>query len=197
VAASDGDGDRNMILGKHFFITPSDSLAILAANAASGAGYNKGWPGIARSMPTSAAADRVAKALGIPCYETPTGWKFFGQPDGCGQGDAVRRRELRTGSDHLSAKKTACGRCCFWLNYPRGAQAIGWKPSPVNTAARFGRNFYSRHDYEDIPSDAGQRCDEVVGMTVSFRCGGRSSADLQVKLCDDFSYTDPAGWRCQ
>ena len=151
-AASDGDGDRNMILGKHFFVTPSDSLAILAANAHLVPGYQQGLAGIARSMPTSAAADRVAKALGIPCYETPTGWKFFGNLMDAGKVTLCGEESFGTGSDHIR-EKDGLWAVLFWLNIlavrKQSVSAI------VNEHwARFGRNVYSRHDYEEIPSDA-------------------------------------------
>jgi len=187
-AASDGDGDRNMILGKHFFVTPSDSLAILAANAHLVPGYQQGLAGIARSMPTSAAADRVAKALGIPCYETPTGWKFFGNLMDAGKVTLCGEESFGTGSDHVR-EKDGLWAVLFWLNIlavrKQSVEAIvreHW--------ARFGRNVYSRHDYEGIPTDAANGVMKLLHDSFASLNGTRFG-DLQVKLCDDFSYTDP------
>ena len=226
-AASDGDGDRNMILGKHFFVTPSDSLAVLAANAHLVPGYRQGLAGIARSMPTSAAADRVARALGIPCYETPTGWKFFGNLMDAGKVTLCGEESFGTGSDHIR-EKDGLWAVLFWLNI------LAVRKQPVETIlmehwARFGRNVYSRHDYEDIPADAANgvmqllhdsfpalnsnnpldnvpivgasllaksfasKLAPTIGETSNGQSGlnGKKFGDLQVKLCDDFSYTDP------
>ena len=187
-AASDGDGDRNMILGKHFFVTPSDSLAILAANAHLVPGYQQGLAGIARSMPTSAAADRVAKALGIPCYETPTGWKFFGNLMDAGKVTLCGEESFGTGSDHIR-EKDGLWAVLFWLNIlavrKQSVEAIvreHW--------ARFGRNVYTRHDYEDIPADAANGVMKLLHDSFA-ELQGAQFGHLQVKLCDDFSYTDP------
>ena len=187
-AASDGDGDRNMILGKHFFVNPSDSLAILAANAHLVPGYAQGLAGIARSMPTSAAADRVAKALGIPCYETPTGWKFFGNLMDAGKVTLCGEESFGTGSDHIR-EKDGLWAVLFWLNIlavrKQSVEAIArehW--------ARFGRNFYSRHDYEGIPTDAANGVMKLLLGSFA-KLKGAQFGQLQVKLCDDFSYTDP------
>ena len=187
-AASDGDGDRNMILGKHFFVTPSDSLAILAANAHLVPGYKHGLAGIARSMPTSAAADRVAAALNVPCYETPTGWKFFGNLMDAGKVTLCGEESFGTGSDHIR-EKDGLWAVLFWLNIlavrKQSVEAIvreHW--------ARFGRNVYSRHDYEGIPNDAANGVMKLLHDSfASLR--GAQFGHLQVKLCDDFSYTDP------
>ena len=111
-AASDGDGDRNLIIGRGIFVAPSDSLAMLAANAHLAPAYRAGIAGVARSMPTSGAVDRVARALGVPCFETPTGWKYFGNLLDAGQGHAVRRRKCRHRLAAMCARKTASGRCC-------------------------------------------------------------------------------------
>ena len=187
-AASDGDGDRNMILGKHFFVTPSDSLAILAANAHLVPGYQHGLAGIARSMPTSAAADRVAAALGIPCYETPTGWKFFGNLMDAGKVTLCGEESFGTGSDHIR-EKDGLWAVLFWLNI------LAARKQSVETIARehwarFGRNVYSRHDYEGIPNDAASGVMKLLQDSfASLR--GAQFGHLQVKLCDDFSYTDP------
>ncbi len=187
-AASDGDGDRNMILGKHFFVTPSDSLAILAANAHLVPGYAKGLAGIARSMPTSAAVDRVAEALGVACYETPTGWKFFGNLMDAGKVTLCGEESFGTGSSHIR-EKDGLWAVLFWLNI------LAARKQPVETImrehwTRFGRNVYSRHDYEGIPTDAANGVmkllhDRFAGLQ------GAQFGSLQVKMCDDFSYTDP------
>jgi phosphoglucomutase len=187
-AASDGDGDRNMILGKHFFVTPSDSLAILAANAHLVPGYQQGLAGIARSMPTSAAADRVAKALGIPCYETPTGWKFFGNLMDAGKVTLCGEESFGTGSDHIR-EKDGLWAVLFWLNI------LAVRKQSVSAIvhehwARFGRNVYSRHDYEDIPSEAANGVMKLLHDNFATLKGAQFGY-LQVKLCDDFSYTDP------
>ena len=152
-AASDGDGDRNMILGRGIYVAPSDSLAILAANAHLAPGYAAGLAGIARSMPTSRAADRVAEALGIACYETPTGWKFFGNLLDAGKATLCGEESFGTGSNHVR-EKDGLWAVLLWLNIlaARRESVVGivhdhW--------ARFGRNFYSRHDYEEIAADAG------------------------------------------
>ncbi|TAN85586.1 MAG: alpha-D-glucose phosphate-specific phosphoglucomutase [Gallionella sp.] len=187
-AASDGDGDRNMILGKHFFVTPSDSLAIIAANAHHVPGYKRGLAGIARSMPTSEAADRVAKALNIPCYETPTGWKFFGNLMDAGKVTLCGEESFGTGSDHVR-EKDGLWAVLFWLNI----LAVR-RQSVENIArehwARFGRNVYSRHDYENLPANAANGVMKLLRDSfVELR--GAQFGHLQVKLCDDFSYTDP------
>ncbi|MFI4941202.1 MAG: alpha-D-glucose phosphate-specific phosphoglucomutase [Burkholderiales bacterium] len=187
-AASDGDGDRNMILGKHFFVTPSDSLAILAANAHLVPGYQKGLAGIARSMPTSAAADRVAKSLGIPCYETPTGWKFFGNLMDAGKVTLCGEESFGTGSDHIR-EKDGLWAVLFWLNI-LAVRKQSVEKIVLEHWARFGRNVYSRHDYEDIPTDAANGVMKLLHDSFAELQGARFG-DLQVKLCDDFSYTDP------
>ena len=195
-AASDGDGDRNMILGRHFFVTPSDSLAILAANAHRVPGYQQGLAGIARSMPTSAAADRVAATLNIPCYETPTGWKFFGNLMDAGKVTLCGEESFGTGSDHIR-EKDGLWAVLFWLNI-LAARRQSVEAIVREHWARFGRNVYSRHDYEGIPTDAAngvmrllhERFAELQACTEQGR-GGAQFGHLQVRLCDDFSYTDP------
>ncbi|MBI3480144.1 MAG: alpha-D-glucose phosphate-specific phosphoglucomutase [Nitrosomonadales bacterium] len=187
-AASDGDGDRNMILGKHFFVTPSDSLAIIAANAHLVPGYKQGLAGIARSMPTSAAADRVAKVLGIPSYETPTGWKFFGNLMDAGKVTLCGEESFGTGSDHVR-EKDGLWAVLFWLNI------LAVRKQPVETIvsehwARFGRNFYSRHDYEGVQVEAANGVMKLLKDSFT-SLQGAQFGHLQVKLCDDFSYTDP------
>ncbi len=187
-AASDGDGDRNMILGKHFFVTPSDSLAVLAANAHRVPGYRQGLAGIARSMPTSAAADRVARELGIPCYETPTGWKFFGNLMDAGKVTLCGEESFGTGSDHIR-EKDGLWAVLFWLNI-LAARKQSVEAILMEHWARFGRNVYSRHDYEDIPADAANGVMKLLHDRFA-ELRGAQFGNLQVKGCDDFSYTDP------
>lgn len=187
-AASDGDGDRNMILGARFFVNPSDSLAVIAANANLVPAYKSGLKGIARSMPTSAAADRVASALGIASYETPTGWKFFGNLMDAGKVTLCGEESFGTGSDHVR-EKDGLWAVLFWLNIlAERKQSVEeivkehWK--------KYGRNFYSRHDYEGIPAAAAEGL--IEHMRKSFdRFKGQTWGDYRVSLCDDFSYTDP------
>ena len=149
-AASDGDGDRNMILGRDFFVTPSDSLAVLAANATLIPAHRNGIPGVARSMPTSQAADRVAAALGIECFETPTGWKFFGNLLDAGRIAFCGEESFGTGSDHVR-EKDGLWAVLAWLNVIAGR---GQSVADIVTAhwRQYGRNYYSRHDYEGINS---------------------------------------------
>jgi len=187
-AASDGDGDRNMILGNHFFVTPSDSLAVLAANADKVKGYRGGIAGIARSMPTSAAADRVAESMGLDCYETPTGWKFFGNLMDDGRVTLCGEESFGTGSNHVR-EKDGLWAVLFWLNIlavrKQSVAAIvqeHWK--------RFGRNYYSRHDYEGVDSSAASRALQNV-RDKSPELPGTQLAGRTVSTCDDFAYTDP------
>ena len=187
-AASDGDGDRNMILGRHFFVTPSDSLAIIAANAHLVPGYQQGLTGIARSMPTSAAADRVAAALNIPCYETPTGWKFFGNLMDAGKVTLCGEESFGTGSDHVR-EKDGLWAVLFWLNI-LAARRQSVEEIVHEHWAKYGRNFYSRHDYEGIPTDAANGVMKLLKDSFG-SLKGAQFGHLQVKLCDDFSYTDP------
>ena len=187
-AASDGDGDRNMILGRHFFVTPSDSLAILAANAHLVPGYKQGLAGIARSMPTSAAADRVAVALGIPCYETPTGWKFFGNLMDAGKVTLCGEESFGTGSDHVR-EKDGLWAVLFWLNI-LAARKQSVEDIVREHWARFGRNVYSRHDYEGIPTDAANGVMKLLHERFGEFQGARLG-NYKVLFCDDFSYTDP------
>ncbi len=187
-AASDGDGDRNMILGKHFFVNPSDSLAVIAANATLAPGYAKGLAGVARSMPTSGAADRVAAKLGIPCYETPTGWKFFGNLMDAGKVTLCGEESFGTGSDHVR-EKDGLWAVLFWLNIlaERG-QSV--EDIVHQHWAEYGRNVYSRHDYEGLPSDAAEGL--MAHLKSQFASlPGQNFGNYTVKLFDDFSYTDP------
>lgn len=187
-AASDGDGDRNMILGKGFFVTPSDSLAVLAANATLVPGYKNGLAGIARSMPTSAAADRVAADLGIPCYETPTGWKFFGNLMDAGKVTLCGEESFGTGSDHIR-EKDGLWAVLFWLNV---VAARNESVEAIVRAhwAKYGRNVYSRHDYEAIPTDAANQVMQRLYAQLP-ELAGKSFDSYRVATADDFSYTDP------
>jgi phosphoglucomutase len=187
-AACDGDGDRNMILGARCFVNPSDSLAVLTANASLAPGYGNGLAGVARSMPTSAAADVVAKDLGLPCFETPTGWKFFGNLLDAGRITLCGEESFGTGSDHIR-EKDGLWAVLFWL------QILARRREPVSQImaehwARFGRHYYSRHDYEAIASEAAHglynRVKEMQPGLV-----GQSFAGRSVATADDFAYTDP------
>jgi phosphoglucomutase len=187
-AASDGDGDRNMILGRGFFVTPSDSLAVIAANATLAPGYANGIVGIARSMPTSAAADRVAHKLGVPCFETPTGWKFFGNLMDAGQVTLCGEESFGTGSSHVR-EKDGLWAVLFWLNIlAKRRQSV--EQILEDHWAVFGRNVYSRHDYEALPTEVANGIMEQVRAAFA-SLPGRKFGSFAVKLCDDFSYTDP------
>ncbi len=187
-AASDGDGDRNMILGNHFFVTPSDSLAIIAANAKLILAYKQGLAGVARSMPTSGAVDRVAKKLNIPCFETPTGWKFFGNLMDAGKVTLCGEESFGTGSNHVREKDGLWAVLC-WLNI------IATKKVSVEAIvkahwAEYGRNVYSRHDYEAIPIEAANGV--MAHIKTQFTAlPSKTFGKYTVKNCDDFSYTDP------
>ncbi|MDE3010717.1 MAG: alpha-D-glucose phosphate-specific phosphoglucomutase [Pseudomonadota bacterium] len=187
-AASDGDADRNMVLGRAFVVSPSDSLAVLAAHARLVPGYRQGLSGIARSMPTSGAADRVARALGIPCYETPTGWKYFGNLLDAGRVTLCGEESYGTGSVHVR-EKDGLWAVLFWLNL------VAASGKTVETLVRelwreHGRCVYSRHDYEAIPSARAEQLMRELraalpGLPGTTRCG------LAITLADDFAYTDP------
>ena len=186
-AASDGDGDRNMILGRDFYVTPSDSLALLAANAALVPGYAEGLAGVARSMPTSQAIDRVAAALGIECYETPTGWKFFGNLLDAGRITLCGEESFGTGSDHVR-EKDGLWAVLFWLNI------LAVRKQPVADIVhehwkQYGRDVYTRHDYEGVSADGASALMEQLRER-SGGLGGQSFGDYTVELADDFSYTD-------
>jgi phosphoglucomutase len=187
-AASDGDGDRNMILGRRFYVSPSDSLAVLAANAHLVPGYAKGLNGVARSMPTSQAVDRVARSLEIPCYETPTGWKFFGNLLDAGRITLCGEESFGTSSDHVR-EKDGFWAVLFWLNI------LAVRGESVEDIVRshwrqFGRDYYTRHDYEGIDAERAQGLmsnlrDSLGGLA------GRRFGIYTVAHADDFSYTDP------
>ncbi len=187
-AASDGDGDRNMILGRKFYVTPSDSLAVLAANAHRVPGYRQGLAGIARSMPTSQAADRVAAQLGIPCYETPTGWKFFGNLLDAGKATLCGEESFGTGSNHVR-EKDGLWAVLFWLNI-LAARRQTVQQIVEEHWRTYGRNVYSRHDYEGIDAVAAQ--DLIDNLRLSLpSLVGQSWGSQTVAYADDFSYTDP------
>ncbi len=187
-AASDGDGDRNMIVGRGAYVTPSDSLAILAANAHLAPAYAGGLVGIARSMPTSAASDRVAQHLGIEAYETPTGWKFFGNLLDAGKVTICGEESAGTGSSHVR-EKDGLWAVLLWLNIVAvRKQSVAdivmdhWKT--------FGRDYYSRYDYEDVPTDQANQmmeglCDKLTDLA------GKTFENLTVATADEFSYLDP------
>ncbi|MFQ5487151.1 MAG: alpha-D-glucose phosphate-specific phosphoglucomutase, partial [Gammaproteobacteria bacterium] len=187
-AASDGDGDRNMILGKQFFVTPSDSLAILTAHAGSIPGYRDGLSGVARSMPTSQAVDRVAADLDIPCFETPTGWKFFGNLLDAGKITLCGEESFGSGSNHVR-EKDGLWAVLFWLNI------IAQRRQSVEQITRehwrrYGRNFYTRHDYEGM--DGAIAGEIMVDLLAKLpRLQGRRIGDYRVALSDEFGYTDP------
>ena len=187
-AASDGDGDRNMVVGKGMFVTPSDSLAIIAANATVAPGYKRGIAGIARSMPTSAAADRVAEKLGIGMYETPTGWKFFGNLLDAGKATVCGEESFGTGSDHVR-EKDGLWAVLFWLNILAARKQSVAEIVKAHWA-EYGRNYYSRHDYEEVDTDAAN------GLMAHLRDSlaslpGQTFGALEVEAADDFAYHDP------
>ena len=187
-AASDGDGDRNMILGRGLFISPGDSLAMLAAHLDKLPGYKTGLKGLARSMPTCRAVDVVAKALKVECFETPTGWKFFGNLLDAGMATLCGEESFGTGSDHVR-EKDGLWAVLLWLNILAVRQqsvaeilAEHW--------ARFGRNYYSRHDFEAIPAD---KADAMMGALRAALPGlkGQKVEGMTIAGADDFAYTDP------
>jgi phosphoglucomutase len=187
-AASDGDGDRNMILGANFYVTPSDSLAIIAANATLIPGYQQGLAGVARSMPTSKAVDRVAAKLDIPCFETPTGWKFFGNLLDAAKITLCGEESFGTGSDHVR-EKDGLWAVLFWLNIiaVRGESVA---EIVQQHWAEYGRDYYTRHDYEAIASESAQALVESLRLQTD-SLSGQKFGRYEIDSADDFSYTDP------
>jgi len=186
-AASDGDGDRNMVLGRHFFVNPSDSLAVILANAKMVPGYRR-VTGVARSMPTSQAADRVAAKLGLNCYETPTGWKFFGNLLDAGRITLCGEESFGTGSDHVR-EKDGLWAVLFWLNILAAS-----KKSVADIVREhwrtYGRNYYTRHDYEAVDSKAAEGL--VTALQDQFTTlPGQKLGSYTVDYADDFRYVDP------
>jgi phosphoglucomutase len=187
-AASDGDGDRNMILGHDFYVSPSDSLAVLAANATLVPGYTQGLTGVARSMPTSQAIDRVANKLGIECFETPTGWKFFGNLLDAGKITLCGEESFGTGSDHVR-EKDGLWAVLFWLNI-LAVRKQSVADIVYDHWRKYGRDVYTRHDYEAVPTEGANALMEQL-RTNADKISGQSFGEDTVKHCDDFSYTDP------
>lgn len=187
-AASDGDGDRNMILGRNFFVNPSDSLAVITANAHLVKGYKQGLSGVARSMPTSGAVDKVATKLGINCYETPTGWKFFGNLLDADKATICGEESFGTSSNHIR-EKDGLWAVLFWLNI------IAVRGESVENIVRshwkeYGRNFYSRHDYEEVATEGANAL--VTHVKNQFdTLKDKQFGNYTVAYVDDFSYTDP------
>jgi len=187
-AASDGDGDRNMIVARGLFVTPSDSLAILTSHAHLAPGYAKGLSGVARSMPTSRAADRVAKKLGINCFETPTGWKFFANLLDAGLITLCGEESAGTGSNHIR-EKDGLWAVLLWLNILAATKKPAEQIVREHWAA-FGRDYYTRHDYEELETaPANELMDSLRAKLASLP--GQRFGELTVQACDDFAYTDP------
>ncbi|MEE4451181.1 alpha-D-glucose phosphate-specific phosphoglucomutase [Novosphingobium resinovorum] len=187
-AASDGDGDRNLIIGRGRFITPSDSLAMLAANIEIAPAYRGRLAGIARSMPTSAAADRVAEGLGVPVFETPTGWKFFGNLLDAGKVTICGEESAGTGSDHVR-EKDGLWAVLLWLNI-LAVRGISVDDLAREHWARYGRNYYARHDYEGIASEGANALMDGLQARLA-TLPGTAFGPLTVGTADSFSYTDP------
>ena len=187
-AASDGDGDRNMIIGQNFFVNPSDSLAIMTANAHLLPGYANGVSGVARSLPTSRAVDKVADKMKIDCYETPTGWKYFGNLLDDDRITLCGEESFGSGSNHIR-EKDGLWAVLFWLNL------IAIKQQSVEEITQahwkeYGRHYYTRHDYEAINTDVAENLIENL-RTISSSLSAKEYGDYKVELCDDFSYIDP------
>ncbi|KAH6828207.1 phosphoglucomutase [Perilla frutescens var. hirtella] len=198
-AASDGDGDRNMILGRGFFVTPSDSVAIIAANAEKTIPYFKAGPkGLARSMPTSGALDRVAQKLNLPFYEVPTGWKFFGNLMDAGQLSVCGEESFGTGSDHIR-EKDGIWAVLAWLSIiayrnkdkKPGEELVSVSDVVTEHWATYGRNFFSRYDYEECESEGANKMIEYLRDILSKSKTGDVYGDYTLEFADDFSYTDP------
>ena len=187
-AASDGDGDRNMIVGRGFIVSPSDSIAVLAANHKLIPAYAEGLSGVARSMPTSCAVDRVAAELGIACYETPTGWKYFGNLLDAGKATLCGEESAGTGSNHVR-EKDGLWAVLYWLNI------LAVRDEPVEKIVRehwrrFGRNVYSRHDFEGIETAKAEELMTLLRQKLP-TLAGTTVEGMRIKAADDFSYTDP------
>eukprot|EP00475_Leptophrys_vorax_P035398 TRINITY_DN5830_c0_g1_i2.p1 TRINITY_DN5830_c0_g1~~TRINITY_DN5830_c0_g1_i2.p1 ORF type:complete len:352 (+),score=116.93 TRINITY_DN5830_c0_g1_i2:146-1201(+) len=199
-AACDGDADRNMILGKKFFVTPSDSVAIIAANATTAIPYfkQKGLAGIARSMPTSAAADRVAAKLGLAFYEVPTGWKFFGNLLDAGKIAICGEESFGTGSDHIR-EKDGMWAILAWLSIlqyknsllPAGSKLVSVEDIVKEHWRTYGRNYYTRYDYEAVDKDSAVKMFDRMRGLISEGKVDTSSSGYEVKTADDFTYEDP------
>ena len=187
-AASDGDGDRNLIIGKGIFVTPSDSLAMLAANAHLAPGYKAGLKGIARSMPTSAAADRVAAKLGVEMHETPTGWKFFGNLLDAGRCTICGEESAGTGSDHVR-EKDGLWAVLLWLNI-LAVRRQSMLEIVHDHWAEYGRTYYSRHDYEAIETDSANKLMAALEEKLD-RLAGHQAGSLTIEKADSFTYHDP------
>jgi len=197
-AASDGDGDRNMILGDKFFITPSDSVAMIAANYAAIPYFKGGLKGAARSMPTSGALDRVAKALNIPFFETPTGWKFFGNLMDAGKCSVCGEESFGTGGDHIR-EKDGIFAVLAWLSIladknkatTEGGKLVGVRDVAVEHWKKYGRNFFSRYDYEEVESDKANAMIAHVREVIAKSPKGTKFGDFTLDFADDFEYVDP------
>lgn len=187
-AASDGDGDRNLIIGRGCYVTPSDSLAVLAANAHLAPGYADGIVGIARSMPTSAAADVVARELDVPCFETPTGWKFFGTLLDAGRISICGEESAGTGSDHVR-EKDGIWAILLWLNI-LATRKMSVSAIMQDHWERFGRNYYARFDYEAIEADKAAALMHDLTARLP-KLAGTTAGTCAIQSADNFCYTDP------
>ncbi len=187
-AASDGDGDRNMIVGRGIYVTPSDSLAVLAASAHLAPGYAGGLKGVARSMPTSRALDRVAAAKGLDCYETPTGWKFFGNLLDAGRVSLCGEESAGTGSDHVR-EKDGLWAVLLWLNII-AVRRESVADIMTRHWSEFGRNYYSRHDYEGVETNKANAMVDALRASLP-GLPGKVFSGLTVESADEFAYDDP------
>ena len=187
-AAMDGDGDRNMILGRGCYVTPSDSLAVLAANAQLASGYEGGLAGVARSMPTSRAVDRVAEKLGIDAFETPTGWKFFGNLMDAGKATLCGEESAGTGSDHVR-EKDGLWAILLWLNV-LAVRKQSVAQIMTEHWTEYGRHYYSRHDYEGVDVARTNEMMAALGDSLG-TLPGTEIEGLIIQTVDDFSYSDP------
>jgi phosphoglucomutase len=186
-AASDGDGDRNLIIGKGMFVAPSDSLALLAANATCAPAYAKGLAGVARSMPTSMAVDRVAEKLGVPCFETPTGWKFFGNLLDAGQITFCGEESAGASSDHIR-EKDGLWAVLLWLSI-LAVRRQSVRDIVLAHWAIYGQNYYTRHDYEAVDTQAANQVMQHIESQFSALVG-QQFGSLTVSAADNFSYHD-------